>query len=109
MFPLLKGKTFKFDIDKDGTAFLKALAIFIVVSHNYWRNVLPAIGENEMLFSVRHVSNAINAVMMRPSEFLNPFFSLFGHYGVHLFIFLSAYGLTKKLSNAHDYRGEGTS
>lgn len=81
------------------------MAIFIVVSHNYWRNVLPAIGENEMLFSEQHVSNAINALMMRPSEFFNPFFSLFGHYGVHLFIFLSAYGLTKKLSNILVYRG----
>lgn len=89
-------KKFDLNLDKNGTAFLKAFAIFFVVSHNYWHNIVPTTGENEMFFSLSHILNFWAAIRENPFNFFNCFFSFFGYYGVHIFIFLSGYGLTKK-------------
>jgi peptidoglycan/LPS O-acetylase OafA/YrhL len=37
-----------------------------------------------------------NIIVASPEQFVRCFFSFFGHFGVQMFIFISAYGLTKK-------------
>ena len=80
-------------LDTLDTTILKGLAISAIVLHNFFHAVSPA-RENEFVFhpggfaifleTVRHPALAIQAI-----------FSFFGYLGVPIFIFLSAYGLTK--------------
>ena len=80
-------------LDVRDTTILKGLAISAIVLHNFFHAVSPA-GENEFKFhpgsfavflgTVRHPLLAVQAV-----------FSFFGYLGVPVFIFLSAYGLSK--------------
>ena len=83
-------------LSKNDTLVLKAIAIFLVVGHNFFHFLPPVAGENEMVFSPEHIRNVLSFVLANPLDMLHPVFSFFGHYGVHIFIFLSAYGLTKK-------------
>lgn len=72
---------------------MKGLAILAISLHNFFHFVSPA-QQNEFAFNparfplflatVRHPALAIQAV-----------FSFFGHFGVQIFIFLSAYGLAR--------------
>ncbi len=92
-----------FDLKKSDTTALKALAILLIVAHNYFHFLPPVTGENEMTFSPEHIQNVLMFILANPLDAFHPFVSFFGHYGVHIFIFLSGYGLTKKClsSNLH--------
>lgn len=74
---------------------LKAIGILLIVFHNYlhWTN---SIGENEIDFDPETIYRFFNFTAHNPYGFISAFFSFFGHYGVPLFVFLSAYGLTKQ-------------
>ena len=85
------------DLDRNDSAMLKALAIIMVVFHNYWHNVFGAPEENEQYFRSGVIRRVWSALIDNPVDFIHPLASFFGHYGVHVFIFLSGYGLTKKL------------
>ena len=88
-----RGATKLDELDLRDTNILKGLAISAIVLHNYVHAVSPA-RENEFDFdpgrfalfleTVRHPSLAVQAVL-----------SFFGHLGVPIFIFLSAYGLAR--------------
>lgn len=78
---------------------LKAICILLIIAHNYFHCLEPLIGENEMVFGQYNFSNFLSALQQTPYDLFRPFFSFFGHYGVHIFIFLSGYGLTKKCLN----------
>lgn len=78
---------------------LKAICILLIIAHNYFHCLEPLIGENEMVFGQSNFNNFLMALKQTPYDLLRPFFSFFGHYGVHIFIFLSGYGLTKKCFN----------
>jgi hypothetical protein len=71
---------------------LKGIAILAIVLHNYFHMLWGAVGENEFDFEPGRLRSFISAVG-EPDRLIQAFFSYFGHYGVLLFIFLSAYGL----------------
>jgi peptidoglycan/LPS O-acetylase OafA/YrhL len=91
-----KGKQNGFSLlqlDRRDTTVLKGLAIAAIVLHNFFHVVSPA-QENEFLFHPGAFAVFLDTVRHAPLA-IQAFFSFFGHYGVQIFIFLSAYGLAK--------------
>jgi len=80
----------------EDTTFYKGIAILMILFHNFFHWVKPSPGENEIVFDNQIVINYINIIKSDYFEFFQATFSFLGHYGVQVFIFLSAYGLTKK-------------
>lgn len=78
---------------------LRGLAIIGIFLHNYSHWLNPIVKENEYRF-FRHNADLFNLVMSRPDHLLPlHIVSFFGHYGVPIFLFLSAYGLERKYGN----------
>lgn len=89
----------KFEIhhlSKDQTNFLKGCGILLIVLHNFFHNLTPVMGENEFSFSLQISSKFYQALASNPHSALRTLFTFLGHYGVQVFVFLSAYGLTLK-------------
>jgi peptidoglycan/LPS O-acetylase OafA/YrhL len=82
------------DHDVRDTAILKGLAITAIVFHNFFHFVSPA-QENQFTFDKARFQLFLEAVHQPPLA-IQAIFSFFGHFGVQIFIFLSAYGLAKK-------------
>ena len=78
------------------TELLKGFGILLIVLHNFYHNLTPLIGENEFAFSYQTFWIFYQTLQVNPESFLRVIFSYFGHYGVQIFIFFSAYGLTRK-------------
>jgi peptidoglycan/LPS O-acetylase OafA/YrhL len=78
----------------DSTA-LKGAAILSITLHNYYHSVLTNVHENEFTFDPQRVFDFASAVT-DPRYAFQALFAFLGHYGVQLFIFLSAYGLARK-------------
>ncbi len=78
---------------------LRGLAILGIFLHNYCHWLGAVVKENEYQYFQRNV-DWLHAVMAQP-DWLLPMhlMSFFGHYGVPIFLFLSAYGLEKKYNN----------
>lgn len=81
------------DLDRRDTSILKGIAIFAIVFHNFF-HVLGPVHENEFSFDPNRFPVFLHAIV-HPSMAIQAFFSFFGHFGVQVFIFLSAYGLAK--------------
>lgn len=81
------------DMDLRDTTVLKGLAISAIVFHNFFHAVSP-VGQNEFTFDPARFQRLL-AALSHGSLAIQALFSFFGHYGVQVFIFLSAYGLTK--------------
>lgn len=81
------------DLDRRDSAILKGLAISAIALHNYFHLVSP-VRESEFFFRPSGFS-AFLAGAIHPSFALQAFFSFFGHFGVQIFVFLSAYGLAE--------------
>ncbi len=84
-------------LSKEDTNSIKGIAILCIVLHNTLHYLQPHIGENEFDFGINHWIGFVTNSISSPSEFVNLFFSLFGHYGVQAFILISGYGLTKSM------------
>ena len=80
----------KFDVSD--TLTLKGIAIACIALHNFY-HLLGPVKENEFEFDPGRFTVFLQA-MQDPRQEIQAFFSFFGHYGVQIFIFLSAYGLT---------------
>ena len=90
---------------REQTEILKGIGILLIVLHNIFHNLNPVIGENEFSYHPNAFPNLIQTLWDAPQEVLRAFFSYFGHYGVQIFVFFSAYGLTKKyMHRTIDYR-----
>lgn len=87
------GKNYAY-LTKEQSLLLKGLAIFCILSHNFFHLFPPITFQNEMSFNAEYVSQFLNNFNW--PNIINCFFSFFGFYGVYIFIFLSGYGLTKK-------------
>lgn len=76
---------------------LRGIAIAGIFLHNYCHWLGPVVKENEYQY-FRHNVDWLIEVMGRPFDSLTLFhiISFFGHYGVPVFLFLSAYGLYMK-------------
>jgi peptidoglycan/LPS O-acetylase OafA/YrhL len=81
-------------LSHERTQLFKGIAILLIVSHNFFHLIKPEMGENEYSFVANIFPRYLNAFLLRPEDAFRLFFSFFGHYGVQMFIFLSAYGLT---------------
>ena len=75
---------------------LRGLAIIGIFLHNYCHRLGPIVKENEYQF-FQHNADWLLLVMANPDINLPVhLLSFFGHYGVPVFLFLSAYGLVMK-------------
>lgn len=81
------------DLDMRDTAVLKGIAISAIVFHNFFHAVSP-VHENEFTFDAARFS-AFLGTMSHPQLAVQALLAFFGHFGVQIFIFLSAYGLAK--------------
>lgn len=76
---------------------LRGIAIVGIVLHNYCHWLRPIVKENEYQFNQHNVDwfNNVMAHGFNERTFFH-LLSFFGHYGVPIFLFLSAYGLVMK-------------
>lgn len=81
------------EFDKRDTAALKGIAIAAIVFHNYFHPISRA-HQNEFTFDPSRFWVFLETVK-DPSLAIQAIFSFWGHFGVQIFIFLSAYGLAK--------------
>lgn len=79
---------------------LRGLAIAGIFLHNYCHWLGPVVKENEYQYFQHNVDwlsqAAANADVLLPAHLV----SFFGHYGVPIFLFLSAFGLERKYGGA---------
>lgn len=80
---------------------LRGIAIVGIVLHNYCHWLRPIVKENEYQFNQHNVDwfNNVMANGFNERTFFH-LLSFFGHYGVPIFLFLSAYGLVMKYEGA---------
>ena len=78
------------------TLLYKGLAITMIVLHNFLHWVYPKVGENEMTFREYRFEKFLDVVINHSEYIVQVFFGYFGHFGVQVFIFLSAYGIAVK-------------
>lgn len=82
-------------------AALRGIAILGIVLHNYCHWLGFAVKENEYTFTAAK-NSALMAALAHPDLSLPVhLLSFFGHYGVPVFLFLSAYGLVMKYEKGH--------
>ncbi|MDF1642861.1 MAG: acyltransferase [Pseudomonadales bacterium] len=85
-------------LDKNDTNLYKGIAILMIATHNFM-HLFPAPKENEFEFNPNRFFDLLYLVINESENILRVFLSFFGHFGVQIFIFLSAYGFTKKYLN----------
>ena len=77
---------------------IRGLAILAISLHNYSHILSGIVTENEYSFVSKHPHQLLYQLLHPTLELPLHLLSFFGHYGVPLFLFLSAYGLEKKYS-----------
>lgn len=86
---------------------LRGLAIAGIVLHNYCHWLNPVVKENEYQYIQHNVDwfsqVCANIDMLFPAHVL----SFFGHYGVPIFLFLSAFGLERKYGLGNKVKSAG--
>lgn len=80
------------------TQICKGIAILFIVIHNVLSKLYEAPWHNEFDFDAQRMQDALAIVSADPMEFIRVFMSFLGHYGVQIFIFLSAYGLVRSIA-----------
>ena len=83
-------------ISKTESQAMRGIAILAIVLHNYCHWPGKMVQENEYQFSERNVRRLMVEVAHPSWELISHLLSFFGHYGVPVFVFLSAYGLVMK-------------
>ena len=86
---------------KESTLIYKGIGILLIVFHNFFHWIPPYTGENEWHFSRGCFNNFYCGLLDTPFEFINLFFSYFGHYGLQIFVFISGVGLALSMQNQH--------
>lgn len=82
-------------IGRADTDVYKGVGILLIVLHNFFHWVRPSPGENEFTFNPERTARLLDGLARQPLESINLLLDYFGHYGVQLFVFLSAYGLAR--------------
>lgn len=82
-------------ITRRQSAAMRGIAILAIMLHNYchW---LPMVQENEYTYTQAKADRLWTILMEPGTDLLAQLLSFFGHYGVPVFVFLSAYGLVMK-------------
>ena len=81
-------------LDRAAATRLKGLAITAIVFHNFFHLIFSKTRENEINFATRRFKYFLTDFATTPAEWIQSVFAYFGHFGVQVFIFLAAYGLT---------------
>lgn len=84
-------------LDKIDSGLYKGMAILMIATHNFM-HLFPRPKESEFYFDSDRFFDLLNFLLIEPENIIRALLSFFGHFGVQIFIFLSAYGLTKKYS-----------
>ena len=84
-------------LSREECSALRTIAILSIVVHNFAHKLPGASSENEFAFSKDNSYYFWNNVLS--SDFFIHLFSYWGHLGVPIFVFLSAYGLSLKYGN----------
>ena len=84
-------------LDKIDSNLYKGIAILMIVTHNFM-HLFSAPKENEFEFYPDRFLNLLHLIFNEPENIIRVSLSFFGHFGVQIFVFLSAYGLAKKYS-----------
>jgi peptidoglycan/LPS O-acetylase OafA/YrhL len=84
------------NISKTESQAMRGIAILAIVMHNYCHWLGKMVQENEYQFFERNVRRLMVEVAHPSWEIIAHLLSFFGHYGVPVFVFLSAYGLVMK-------------
>lgn len=82
-------------IEKNDSFLLKGWSIAIIVLHNFLHNTKQLPSQNEFSYSMDKANSLVDIILYNHSDIIRALLSFYGHYGVKVFIFLSAYGLTK--------------
>jgi peptidoglycan/LPS O-acetylase OafA/YrhL len=91
----MKSTTAGIPYDLRDTCALKTIGILAIVLHNFYHSIPGATLENEFFFEPGRFETFLASVVDFRETFQSTL-SYFGHYGVELFIFVSAYGLALK-------------
>ena len=81
---------------------LRGLAILGIVLHNFCHWLGPVVKENEYQYFQHNVDWFLQVVAHTDQLLPAHVLSFFGHYGVPIFLFLSAYGLEMKYGRAEE-------
>lgn len=84
-------------LSKEECSALRTIAILSIVVHNFAHKLPDSAVENEFAFNIDHTNYFLRNVLS--SDFIIHIFSFWGHLGVPIFVFLSAYGLSMKYGN----------
>src|SRR3712207_5647888 len=79
---------------------LRGIAIIGIFLHNYSHWLGPIVKENEYQFFQQNADRFLQVVLSPDINLPLHLLSFFGHYGVPVFLFLSAYGLEQKYGQA---------
>jgi peptidoglycan/LPS O-acetylase OafA/YrhL len=82
-------------LDLQDTVVLRGIGILAIVLHNLYHSIPKAVLEMEFAFDSERFPRFL-ATVGDPRQTFQTLFSYFGHFGVQIFIFLSAYGLALK-------------
>lgn len=82
-------------LTKEDSTILKGYSIIIIVLHNLLHNIQPYPSQNEFSFNKQKPLYLLDIATHDPGDLVRAIITFYGHYGVKVFIFLSAYGLTK--------------
>ena len=78
---------------------LRGIAILGIVLHNFTHWLRPMVKENEYTFTQEKADRFIDLLLHPNWDLPAQICSFLGHYGVPVFLFLSAYGLVRKYEN----------
>lgn len=83
-------------ITRTESSALRGFAILGIVLHNYTHWLGPMVKENEYTFSIHNVRRLMVELSLPEWDLIAHLISFLGHYGVPIFLFLSAFGLVMK-------------
>lgn len=83
-------------ITREQSSAMRGIAILSIVLHNFTHWLRPMVKENEYTFSQHNADRIMYELAHPASDLYAHVLSFFGHYGVPVFLFLSAYGLVVK-------------
>ena len=86
---------------------LRGIAILGIFLHNFCHWLNPVVKENEYQYFQHNVDWFAQCAARVNELFPAHVISFFGHYGVPVFLFLSAYGLEMKYGNGHGKAPDG--
>lgn len=87
-------------LDPRTTTLMRGVGILAIIGHNFQYLVSDLPGVNEFVFERENVEAFLSLVRASPLALPRLLVAFLGHYGVQVFIFLSAFGLTRSFLRA---------